>query len=79
MSTLDDLKACFVETFALEPGADPAGLVYQGIAAWDSVGHMVLVAAIETKFDVMLSTADILDMSDFGKAVEILRKHGVAL
>jgi acyl carrier protein len=76
MSGLAALKDCFAETFALGPEDDPGGLRYQGIAAWDSVGHMQLIAAIETRFDIMLDTADILDLSDFGRAVEIVRKYG---
>jgi acyl carrier protein len=77
MTALDQLKDCFIETFALTAAEDPAALRYQGIAAWDSVGHMQLVAAIETRFDLMLDTSEILDMSDFGQAVEIVRRHGV--
>ncbi len=38
---------------------------------------MRLIAAIESEFDVMLETDDILDMSDFQKALEILAKNGV--
>jgi hypothetical protein len=40
---------------------------------------MTLVAEIENVFDVMLDTDDIIGMSDFSKAVEILQKHGVQL
>jgi acyl carrier protein len=79
MSGLEALKQCFAETFALGPAEDPTQLRYQGLAAWDSVGHMQLIAAIETRFDIMLDTADILDLSDFDRAVEILRKYGVEL
>ena len=79
MSALDELKSCFVESFDLGPEADPAGLEYHGIQAWDSVGHMQLIVAIENRFDIMIETQDILDMSDFGQAVAIVRKYGVAL
>jgi acyl carrier protein len=76
MSALDDLKSCFVETFDLSD-TDPATLAYHGIPAWDSVGHMQLIAAIETRFDIMIETQDILDMSDFQQAVAIVRKYGI--
>lgn len=79
MPPLDTLKACFVETFALAPDVDPTTLRYQGIQAWDSVGHMQLIAAIETAFDIMLDTNEVLAMSDFAKAVEIVDKHGAAI
>lgn len=38
---------------------------------------MVLVAELENIFDVMLDTDDIIDMSSFEKAKEILTKYHV--
>lgn len=79
MSGLDTLKNCFIETFELQPGAEVENLQYQGIPAWDSVGHMQLIAALESAFDIMLDTQDVLDMSSFEKAKEIVGKYGVEL
>ena len=56
-----------------------AGLEYQGIPSWDSVGHMELVAAIEDEFDIMMDTEDIIDFSSYNKGIEILRKYGIEL
>ncbi|ACM92125.1 hypothetical protein NAMH_1601 [Nautilia profundicola AmH] len=36
---------------------------------------MTLVAAIEDEFDIMLDTDDIIDMSSFAKAKEIVAKY----
>ncbi len=36
---------------------------------------MSLVAAIETEFDIILETDDILAMSDFAKALEIVDRN----
>lgn len=78
MSGIDTLRQCFAETFGLEPETDVESLQYQGIPAWDSVGHMQLIAALESAFDIMLDTQDVLDMSSFAKAEEIVRKYGAA-
>jgi hypothetical protein len=40
---------------------------------------MNLVAAIESSFDLMLATEDVIDMSSFQKAREIVTKYGVSL
>ena len=53
---------------ALEIGRDPR---------WDSVGHMALVAELEDRFGIALETDDMIDMSSYAKAIEILRRHGV--
>lgn len=54
------------------------GLKYQDIPAWDSVGHMGLVAELEDAFDIMMETDDIVDFSSFEKGMEILQKYDIA-
>lgn len=54
-----------------------AGLQYQGVELWDSVGHMSLVAALEDEFEIMIDTDDIIDLSSYEKGMEILAKYGV--
>jgi acyl carrier protein len=78
LGNLDKLRACFTDTFELPDDYDVEALTYRGVEEWDSVAHMALVAEIENVFDVMLETNDVLDMSSWPKAVEILEKHGVA-
>ncbi len=78
MSNLEKLKTCFREALAL-PASEPVEtLAYQQHPSWDSVAHMRLVAGIETAFDIMMETDQILAMSSFSKAQEILQTHGVA-
>ena len=50
MSNLEKYKKAFTETFEISE-EQTKGLKYQDIQAWDSVGHMGLVAAIEDAFD----------------------------
>lgn len=54
-------------------------LQYQAIPAWDSVGHMALMAALEEAFNIELETDDIIDFSSFEKGIEILKKYGINL
>ena len=51
------------------------GLKYQDIPQWDSVGHMTLIAAIESEFDIMMDTDDIIDFNSFEKGKEILANN----
>lgn len=53
------------------------GLQYNSIREWDSVGHMALVAEIESRFAVVLSTDEILGLSSFAEAKRILQSHGI--
>ena len=72
----------YVDAFvtALEVSVQEApALVYGQSKAWDSVGHMALVAALEDAFDIMLEMDDIIDLSSFEKGKEILRKYAVEI
>ena len=73
MSNLDKYDNAFIETFDM--AVDKlVGLEYQAIDAWDSVGHMELIAALEDTFDIMMDTEDIIDFSSYEKGKEILAK-----
>lgn len=74
MSNLEKYNNAFVETFEITEDQLP-GLKYQDIAAWDSVGHMGLIAALEDAFDIMMDTDDIIDFSSYEKGQEILSKE----
>jgi acyl carrier protein len=72
------LVTCFTEALNIPAGQVVDTLAYQSIPQWDSVAHMALVAQLESAFDVMLDTDQILGMSSVGKAVEILSSHGIS-
>lgn len=78
-ATEDTLRAAFREALGLPAEVDFEALTYRGIKQWDSVAHMQLIAAIETAFDVMLETDDVIGMSSYPKAREIVGKYGVAI
>lgn len=77
VSAEDLLKKSFAEALGIEEETVEDALEYNSIPEWDSIAHMKLVAAIETAFDIMLDTEDIIDMSSFKKAKEIAKKYGV--
>lgn len=78
MENCTQYKEVFVETFQVKETCLEA-LKYQGVEAWDSVGHMSLIAALEEKFGIMLDTDDIIDFSSYEAGKNILRKYGVEL
>lgn len=75
---MEQYKKIFCETFEIEE-EQLSGLNYQDIDAWDSVGHMGLIAALEDEFGIMMETDDIIDFSSYEKGIEILKKYGVTL
>lgn len=73
----EKLRAAFAESLGLPMDLIVDDLQYNTTKQWDSVGHMALVAAIEQAFDILLETEDVIGMSSFAKAREILAKYGV--
>jgi acyl carrier protein len=79
MDNVERLKLAFQEVIGIDPEADLSTIEYGLTGGWDSVAHMGLVAEIERQFDIMMATDDVIDMSSFLKAQEILAtKHGIA-
>jgi acyl carrier protein len=70
-----DLRPVFTETLGVPAEAVVDELRYNSLPEWDSVAHMALVAAIEKRFDIMLETGEVLEMSTFAKARQIVARH----
>lgn len=78
MTNLEKYTNAFTESFNVSKD-EAEKLKYQDIPAWDSVGHMGLVSAIEGAFDIMMEADDIIDFSSFEKGKEILSaKYNIA-
>jgi acyl carrier protein len=71
------LRQAFSLSLNLDESQVNEYLRYSSSPGWDSIAHMALVAALDSAFDIMLDTEDIIDMSSFVKAREILAKYGV--
>jgi acyl carrier protein len=80
MSTADNeqkLRQAFSVGLNLPESEINENFQYGNSAQWDSISHMALVAALDSIFNIMLDTDDLIDMSSYGKAREILAKYGV--
>lgn len=69
------LTTVFAKALSISESEVCDELLYQSIPKWDSVGHMALVAAIEEEFNIMIDTEDVIDMSSFAAAKDIVRKY----
>lgn len=74
MSNKEKYAQAFIEAFQVEADA-LEGLKYMDIPAWDSVGHMGLIAQLEDAFDIMIDTDDIIELNSFEKGMEILSNN----
>jgi len=77
-SAMGKLKNAFTEALGVSPDDDFGSMAYGETPGWDSIAHMCLIAAIELAFDIMLPTDDVIGMSNFIKAKEIVARNGVS-
>ena len=71
-TTEDKLKEVFSRALNIPISVNFSNVEYGRTDGWDSVAHMALVAEIENEFDIMLDTEDVIDLSSFSKAKNIL-------
>lgn len=71
------LRQAFAAGLNMSEAEVSESLKYGGGKGWDSVAHMSLIASLDKTFDVMLDIDDVLDLSSYEKAREILVKYGV--
>ena len=74
MTNLEKYNKVFCDTLGVTEDK-LATLKYQDVPLWDSVGHMMLMAALEEAFDIMMETDDILVFESYPKGKEILSNN----
>jgi len=79
MSARDKLNQAFKNAFELPAEDVVTGMAYRQHPRWDSVRHMRLLAQLETAFNIMRGTDDIIEMSSYQEAERIVTKYGVDL
>jgi acyl carrier protein len=76
-SSIDRLKSAFATVLGVGMDSDFESMAYGQTSGWDSVAHMALISEIETAFDIMLNTDDVIGLSSFQKAKEFVARNGV--
>ena len=79
MNNREKYNQVFIESFSVEATQLDENFVYQCVPEWDSVGHMGMIAGLETAFDIMMETDDIIDFASYTKGIELLAKYNVVI
>jgi acyl carrier protein len=74
MTNIEKYKQVFMTLFGVKE-KELQKLTYQGVDAWDSVGHMGLITELEETFNIVIETDDIIDFDSFLKGYKILSKY----
>ena len=77
MTNKEKYNKVFMDCFNVSEDQLNEKFVYQCIPAWDSVGHMGMIAGLEEAFDIMMEMDDIIDFSSYKKGFELIAKYEV--
>ena len=67
----------FVEAFEIEDKNQLLNLKYQSIDEWDSIGHMALMAELESAFEITIKTEDLIVFESYKQGVDILARYDI--
>ena len=79
MDNLNRYRKVFMTAFGISDDAVISDLRYQSHPNWDSLGHMTLVASLETEFSISMDMDDVIDFESFEKGIEILSRYNVSI
>jgi acyl carrier protein len=65
------------QVFGAEPGTIDASSSPESVEGWDSMGHLNLISALETRFNVSIDIGDAMEMVSVQRIREILLDYGV--
>ena len=75
--TVNLYQDAFVEAFELDDKSSLEELKYQSIDEWDSIGHMALMAELETSFGITIKTEDLIEFESYKQGVDILKRYDI--
>lgn len=76
MSNLEKYNAAFINAFGVDESS-LEDLKYESVETWDSVGQMVLIAAIEDAFEIMFDMDEMINLVSYKDGIEILKNHNI--
>ena len=77
MAAMNQYKQVFCDVFSITLDKFSESIAYQSIDEWDSIGHMSLISALESEFEIVIEMDDVIDFESFNKGIEILKKYKI--
>lgn len=75
--TTEKLEQVFRAVFELPADADVQNIRQIGFRKWDSLGHVLLISAIESEFGIQLGLATIVQLTSFESVQLYLTENAV--
>jgi len=74
---VEKYQNAFLEAFELSDKSNLEDLKYQSIDEWDSIGHMALIAELESAYGITIKTEDLIEFESYTQGVDILARYDI--
>ena len=78
MSKMELYQQVFIDGLGLEDDVVFDELALGATQAWDSIGHMTLIAELEDAFDVQIDADDMTAFDSYASGLVLLERLGVS-
>lgn len=79
MTNIEKYNTAFIEVFGVTGDVLNEDFSKENVGEWDSIHQLNIISILEESFDVMLEPEEIMELTSYGKGIEILNKYGVDL
>jgi len=76
MSVFEQLQAAIAGALKVSPTVITETTEPQDVSAWDSLGHLQVMMAVEQTFDLMLEVEDFARLNTVPVILQYLKEHG---
>lgn len=77
MSNIEKYAQIFKDIFDVDDCELNENFNFKDVEKWDSMTHLTLIGELESAFDVMFETDDILHYGGYLNGIDILKRYGV--
>ena len=77
MSIFKQLQGVIAATLKVPPEKITEATVNEDLAAWDSLGHVNLMIALEQSFDILLDVEDFPELTSVPVIMRYLQEHNI--
>jgi acyl carrier protein len=78
MALIDQIQAVFSTELGVPAAEFGPTLAYGTVPEWDSSSHMVIVMALEERFDIMFEPDEVVELSTVARIEAALQAKGIA-
>ena len=77
MSAFEQLREAMASALNVDANMIKHNAAYGYLAAWDSMGHIHLMVALEDTFDIHLEVEDFSKLTSVTAMLDYLKSHGI--